>query len=214
MAKKKLSKKKQKELKIKILVFVLVCLISLGSFLFIKLTTPPQLEKVIDGIMFNTSEVELDIVVSNKNEEVKYKFIVSDSNNYIKIEKEANETKETSIVYKEHDIYYLYVDKEVQTTIELQGNDGINMINTLKKEVYDLESYLDIDYKSVKYYYYSEELVTFSNYNNNIFYDNEMVIKDDKLVSLTKVFGVNNVVNTVKIDVNYEINIEFPTNKL
>lgn len=180
----------------KILILTLICLISIGSFVFVKITTPPSLESVINDVVFETSEVCIEVSISNKNDSLKYTYEVSDNNKYIKIVKENSDLIENKSVYIKDDIYYL---ESNDTTIKLNDNDGINMFNTLKKEVIDLKSYLDIDYSNIKYYYYSEEKITFSHYKDNIFYDNEIVLIDNKLVSLTQDFTVNDVINTVVI---------------
>ncbi len=207
---KKITKKQKQQFKLKILALVVTCIVALGSFLFYKITTPPTLESIISKTTFDTSEVTIEVKVSNKNEELNYTFVVSDENNYIKSVKEVNDVIETSIVYKQDDKYFLYVNKDIEETIELKNNDGENFINNLKKDVYDLESYLDINYDTVKYYFYSEELITFSNYTNGVFYDNELEIIDNKLVSMKKVFGVNNIVNTVDINIDYNVDVQIP----
>lgn len=210
MASKKITKKQKNKLIARVIVLCIVLLMAAGSFIFVKVTTPPTLESVLDGVLFETNEVTLDVCISNKNETVNYEFVVSQSSSYIKIKKEINNNVETSIVYKTENQYYLYIDKEEQTIIELEETDGINMLNNFKTNIDQLDTYLDIDYKSVKYYYYSEELITFSNYDKNIFYDNEIVLKDNKLVNLKKVFTVDNIVNTVDISVDYTVDITIP----
>lgn len=207
---KKLTKKQKNKLILRLMIFSIVCTVAIGSFVYYKVTTPPTLESVISDVMFDTSEITLDVTVSNKNEEIKYKYVVSDKNNYIKIVKQYDDITETSIVYQQDNKFYLYVEKETEVIIELQESDAYNLFNNLKKEVYDLESYLELDYDAVKYYYYSKEYVEFSNYRKNVFYDNKVVIENNKLVSLTQVFGVNNVLNTVVVDVNYDVILEKP----
>lgn len=207
---KKLTKKQKNQLAIKLMIFSIVCMVAIGSFVYYKVTTPPTLESVISDVMFDTSEITLDVTITNKNEEIKYKYVVSDDNNYIKIVKQYDDITETSIVYQQDNMFYLYVNKETEVTIELQESDAYSLFNNLKKEVYDLESYLELDYDAVKYYYYSKEYVEFSNYRNNVFYDNKIVIENDKLVSLTQVFGVNNVLNTIVVNVNYDVILEKP----
>lgn len=208
---KKITTKQKNQLKLRILIFVIVCIVSAGSFLYIKLTTPPTLESVLEDVSFDTSEVTLDVTLSNKNETINYTYIVSEENTYIKTIKTIENTIETSILYLDNDIYYLYVDKGTPTTIQLETNDGIFMFNNLKLEVQELENYLDINYSNVKYYYYSEELVTFSSFKDNVFYDYEIQIKNNKLFNLTQTFTVNNIINTVEINVDYNVDIKLPS---
>ncbi|MFI3252648.1 MAG: hypothetical protein R3Y60_05880 [bacterium] len=195
----------------KAFIFILVCIISACSYVYIKLTTPPTLESILSNTTFNTSEVTLDVTISNKNTEVNYTYVISEKNDYIKTIKKYDNKEEVSVVYKVDSKYYLYVNKGNPIIIELTDADGLAMLDELKTEVNELELYLDVDYNSVKYYTYSEELITFSSYNDYVFYDYELVIVESQLVSLLQTFTVNNVVNTVEINVIDMQDIIIPT---
>lgn len=195
----------------KAFIFILVCIISACSYVYIKLTTPPTLESILSNTTFNTSEVTLDVTISNKNTEVNYTYVISEKNDYIKTIKKYDNKEEVSVVYKVDSKYYLYVNKGNPIIIELTDADGLAMLDELKTEVNELELYLDVDYNSVKYYTYSEELITFSSYNDYVFYDYELVIVESQLISLLQTFTVNNVVNTVEINVIDMQDIIIPT---
>ncbi len=197
--------------KIKALIFIVALFVAVGSYLYIHFTTAPSLESVISNVSFDTSEVTLDVSLTNKNDELYYTYVVSESNDYIKSVKKQNSITETSIVYKQNSSYFLYVNKGTPINIELSENDGNNFINNLRTEINSLEDYLDIDFDIVKYYTYSEESITFSVYKESVFYDYEIVIENNKLSYLKQVFTVNNIVNTVEIDVDYNVVIDIPT---
>lgn len=207
---KKITNKQKKQYKIKVFIFIIICLMSAGSYLYIKFTTAPDLESVIANVVFDTSEVTIDVTLSNKNEKVNYIYTISDKNNYIKSVKTIDTVVETNIVYLENSIYYLYVDKGTPNKIELTYDNGVDMFNNLKLEVQKLNDYLDIDYNSIKYYTYTEELISFSSYKNYVFYDYEIGLSDNKLINMKQTFTVNNIINTVSINVDYNTNIVIP----
>ncbi len=208
---KKLSKKQKQKLALKLIVFLVVCLISLGSFLYYKATTQPSLESVISNISFDTSKVTLDVTLSNQNETIHYLYVVSDEDNYIKSVKTINQVSETNIVYQEDSQYYLYVDKGTPAIVSLNTNDALAIINNLKTQITTLEDYLDINYSTVKYYKYSKESLIFSNTKDGVFYDNEILISNNMVESLKQTYTIGNLINIVTIDIDYTVSIEIPT---
>ncbi len=208
MANNKIDSKTKK--KIQILITIIVICISIGSFVFVKLTTPPSLESALKDITFDSSEIMIESKLTNKNDVMEFTFIISEENKYIKTIKKINDSTETNIVYYKDDSYYLYQEKEDNVTIKLNDNDGIDMFNKLKLEVIEISELLSIENSNVKYYTYSTELILFSNYRDNIFYDNEITIENKKITNLLQVFTVNNVVNTINIDFIYEFTTTIP----
>ncbi len=204
----KISNKDKK--KIKIILFVIFLCISLGSLIYLKVTTPPTLESVMQNIDIDTTSINIELTITNKNEEIKFTCTVSDDDNYIKTVKESNDVSETNIVYKENDKYYLYQKKDDEKIVELNEIDAKNFIDKLKLEVIELEDYLDVDYDAVKYYFYSKDLVTYSNYRNNIFYDNELVFENNQLIEIKQTFTSNNLINTVSLKYSNNVNVEIP----
>lgn len=205
MAKKGITNKEKKQLKAAITIGVVLMLAVISVVVYF--ITPPTLEKVLSKTSFDTSEAKVELTISNKNEEMNFTYIVSKERNYIKTIKEQDGITTTNVLFQQDSKYYLMQN---DISIELLKNDAENMFNKLHEEVLTLEDYLEINYSVVKYYDYDKELIKFSYYDNSIFFDTSLKINDNKLSSLTQTYAVDNVINTVKLDVSYQFELEIP----
>lgn len=205
MAKKGITNKEKKQLKAAITIGVVLMLAVISVVVYF--ITPPTLEKVLSKTSFDTSEAKVELTISNKNEEMNFTYIVSKERSYIKTIKEQDGITTTNVLFQQDSKYYLMQN---DISIELLKNDAENMFNKLHEEVLTLEDYLEINYSVVKYYDYDKELIKFSYYDNSIFFDTTLKINDNKLSSLTQTYAVDNVINTVKLDVSYQFELEIP----
>ncbi len=207
-----MTNKDKKKLKkfITIIITVATLIVAGVSWLLLTLTTPPSLQDVIEGLNINPNEISMEVSIANNESQLNFVFIISEKNNYIKTVKTENNIEETTILYNQNDLYYLYKKDTSEINFQLLENDAKNMFLSLQNDVIYLNDLLEVNYDSIKYYSYNENQVTYSNYRNNIFYDNIIDIKDDKLVEFTQTYTKNNQINTIKVNIIEEIKIELP----
>ncbi|MFI3328983.1 MAG: hypothetical protein R3Y05_00700 [bacterium] len=207
-----MTNKQKKQLKtiISITVALITLIVAGVSWLMLKITTPPSLEKIISEIKFDLSEISMQSTITNGDSELIFTYIISEENNYIKTIEEENDEIRTTVLYKSDDTYYLYKKTTTEVVIELNENDGLNMFDALKGDVVNLDDYLDVNYDSIKYYNYDENKITYSNYRGNIFYDNVLLFENGKLIELSQTFTRNNTINTVNLKIINDYKIEIP----
>lgn len=203
--------KKNVKIKIKLspeLSILILLLIVCSYFIFNWLN--PSLKSSLNKLDFEVDNVQLELTYKNKNDVYVSTYVISTEDDYIYCSKLDNDNLVEYTLFKSTDVFYLeYKTVDNSTIVKLNDNDGEQYFDNLLSDAIGLKDYLNINYDNVSNYKYSKDLITFSDYRNNIFFDTTIKVSNKKIYELTQVYTNSNIIhtNTLKIDYDYSINI-------